>query len=93
MDDLDQLLNSDKNGSASAIRTTKESSRLLRKSINQLENNLQNEGSMERASNAVDTDFAVLVGSVNKLGRQYTTISNVLKTKHDIAMNAIRNMK
>ncbi len=93
LDELDQLLNADKNASASAIRTTKENSRVLRSSVNQLENNLQNTGLVERSSNAVDTDFAVLLGSVNKLGQQYNTISNILKTRHDIAMNSIRNMK
>lgn len=93
LDELDQLLNADKKGSASAIRATKENSRALRSSVNQLENNLQNTGLLERSSNAVDTDFAVLLGSVNKLGQQYNTISNVLKTRHDVAMNSIRNMK
>lgn len=93
LDELDQLLNADKKASASAIRTTKENSRVLRSSVNQLENNLQNAGLLERSSNAVDTDFAVLLGSVNKLGQQYNTISNTLKARHDVAMNSIRNMK
>lgn len=93
LDKLDQLLNADKRASASAIRTTQENIRQLRSSVNQLENSLQNTGTLKGAANTTDTNFAILLGSVNKLGQQYTTISNVLKTKHDIAMNSIRNMK
>ncbi|MGZ5221153.1 MAG: hypothetical protein ACXWC7_13785 [Chitinophagaceae bacterium] len=86
-------MNADKKASSSAIRTTKENSRLLRTSVNQLENSLQNKSTISAAANKTDTHFTILLGSVNKLGREYTTISNVLKTKHDIAMNSIRNMK
>lgn len=93
LDKLDQLLNGDKTASASAVQTTKQNSRLLRSSLSQLENSLQNTDLLKGAANTTDTNFAILLGSVNKLGSQYTTISNVLKTKHDIAMNSIRNMK
>jgi hypothetical protein len=93
LDELDQLLNADKTSSAAALRTTKENSRALRSSVNQVENNLQNGGLLERTSTAVDTNFAVLLGSVNKLGQPYNAISNTLKARHDVAMNAIRNMK
>jgi len=92
LDELDRLLNTDKKTSTAAINTTKENSRLFRSSLSyQLENGLQKTGTAERT--ATDTNFAILLGSVNKLGQHYNSISNVLKTKHDVAMNSIRNMK
>jgi hypothetical protein len=93
LDELDKLLDADKRSSAPAISKTKENSLSLRNSVNQLENNLQNPGTIERAANEIDTNFAVLLGSVNKLGQRYSTISNVLKTKHDTAKNSIGNIR
>jgi len=93
LDELDHLLNADKTASTAAIRITKENSRLLRNSIHELENRLQNTGNIEKAANETDTNFAILLGSVNKLGQRYSSISNVLKTKHDTAKNSVGNIR
>jgi hypothetical protein len=92
LDELDRLLNADQVSSPVAIHTVKEKSRLVRSFAVQLEKSVQNTNT-ERVSNTTDTEFAVLLNSVIKLGQQYATISNVLKTRHDVALNAIRNMK
>jgi hypothetical protein len=93
LDELDGLLNADKTASASDIRVAKENSRIVRSSYQTLENSLQNTGDTEKAANEADTDFAVLLGSVSKLGQRYNSISNVLKTKHDTAKNSVGNIR
>jgi hypothetical protein len=93
LDELDQLLDADKTTSASTIRTVKENSLLLRSSIDEQENSLENTGDVEKATMAADTNFAILLGSVNKLGQRYNSISNVLKTKHDTAKNSVGNIR
>jgi hypothetical protein len=93
LDELDQLLNADKTVSTSAIKAIKENSRLLRSSYQKMENSLQNNGDVEKTANEADTNFAVLLGSVGKLGQRYNSISNVLKTKHDTAKNSVGNIR
>jgi hypothetical protein len=93
LDELDGLLNADKTLSASIIQTIKKNSRSLRSSYQRMENSLQNTGDAEKAANEADTDFAVLLGSVDKLGQRYNSISNVLKTKHDTAKNSVGNIR
>jgi len=93
LDKLDGLLNADKTTSASTIHAIKENSRLLRSSYQRMENSLQNAGDIEKAAIEADTDFAVLLGSVGKLGQRYSSISNVLKTKHDTAKNSVGNIR
>ena len=93
LDELDGLLNTDKTASASAIQAIKENSRSLRSSYQRMENSFQNTSDAEKAAMAADTDFAVLLGSVGKLGQRYNSISNVLKTKHDTAKNSVGNIR
>ena len=87
LDELDQLLTADKSSSANAINKAKENSRLLRNTIT------QNESISDKATAAVDTNFSVLLNSVNKLGQRYSSISNILKTKHDTAKNSVGNIR
>lgn len=87
LDELDQLLNADKKSSASAIQTAKENSRQLRNTIT------QNGSNADKAAAAKNTSFSVLLGSVNKLGQRYSSISNTLKTKHDTAKNSVGNIR
>ena len=87
LDELDQLLTADKSSSANAINKAKENSRLLRNTIT------QNESISDKATAAVDTNFSVLLNSVNKLGQRYSAISNILKTKHDTAKNSVGNIR
>ena len=87
LDELDQLLAADKTSSANAIHKAKENSRKLRNTI------VQNESNADKATAAADTSFSVLLGSVNKLGQRYSSISNTLKTKHDTAKNSVGNIR
>jgi hypothetical protein len=93
LDELNKLLDADKNAAAKDIAAAKEISRKLSNSINQLEKSLDNSTLLKKASSAVDTDFAILLASLGKLGTQYSSISNVLKTKHDTAKNAVGNIR
>lgn len=90
LDELEQLLEADRNAAA-ALNKIKEDIRLLRSSIDDLDA----AGTVhdDRKNTAVDTNFAVLLGSVNNLGENYRTISNVLKTKHDTAKNSVSNIR
>ncbi|MDP2067370.1 MAG: hypothetical protein Q8K04_00245 [Lutibacter sp.] len=75
----------------------------VRNRINQLENSLKNIGLLERAApsspdletnlNAMDKDFSVLLENIGRMGNQYSSISNVLKTKHDTAKNSVGNIR
>jgi hypothetical protein len=93
LDDLNKLVDADKNAPAKDIAAAKENSRKLSSSINQLENSLDNSALVKKASAAVDTNFAILLGSLGKLGAQYNNISNILKTKHDTAKNSVGNIR
>lgn len=93
LNDLDQLLNEDKTTATKAIQSVRQKSRLLRTSYQKLENGLQDTSDLETAANEVDTNFAVLLDSVGKLGPRYQSISNVLKTKHDTAKNSVSNIR
>lgn len=87
LDELDQLLAADKTSSANAINKAKENSRQLRNTIT------QNGSNADKAAAAVDTSFSVLLGSISRLGQQYSSISNILKTKHDTAKNSVGNIR
>jgi hypothetical protein len=93
LDELNKLLDADKNAAVKDIAAAKESSRKLSNSINQLEKSLDNPDLLKKASAAVDTDFAILLASLGKLGTPYGSISNVLKTKHDTAKNSVGNIR
>lgn len=44
-------------------------------------------------STGTDGELETLRQGIEREGQKYTTLSNVMKTRHDVAMNAIRNMK
>jgi len=43
--------------------------------------------------NAMDNDFFSLLENLGQMGDQYSSISNVLKTKHDTAKNSVGNIR
>ena len=52
------------------------------------------ESSIGQVSEGVKApDVDLLKKQIEEESRKFTTLSNVLKTRHDIAMNAIRNMR
>ena len=48
---------------------------------------------LQEKRNESDLQFLKLQQSLQQLGASYNTISNVLKTRHETAMNSVRNMK
>jgi hypothetical protein len=44
-------------------------------------------------SPATSGELETLRQGIEREGQKYTTLSNVMKTRHDVAMNAIRNLK
>ncbi len=102
LDALEQQLDADQNNSKSIINTSRNNIKSQRLAINQLEQTLNNLQAMDRDAaineleqkrNEADLQFLKLRSSLQKLGTPYNTISNDLKARHDIAMNAIRNLK
>jgi len=101
--DIEQMLNNDNSGAnASAINNSHSNIKNLRAAAMDMNNALNNLETMEKdaAMNtvknnmaAMNMQFLALQESLQKAGRQYTTISNVLKTKHDTVKNSIGNIR
>ena len=49
--------------------------------------------SMEKLQAELQVQFLALQNQMQQQSRQYQTISNALRARHDTAMNSIRNMK
>ncbi|MFI5129426.1 MAG: SdrD B-like domain-containing protein [Chitinophagales bacterium] len=102
LDQLDQQLNSDNNNAKSIINTSRSNIKNQRMAINNLNQMLENlqltekdvaMNELDKRMVAMNMQFLSLQESLTKLGQQYSSISNVLKTRHEVAMNSIRNMK
>jgi hypothetical protein len=102
LDALEQQLDADQNNAKAIINTSRSNIKSQRIAISDLEQTLENLQLMdkevamkelEQKRNETDLQFLRLRDSLHNLGPQYSTISNVLKSRHDVAMNAIRNMK
>jgi hypothetical protein len=103
VNDIEQMLNNDNSGAnASAINNSHSNIKNLRAAAMDMDNTLNDLETMEKdaAMNtvknkmaAMNMQFLALQESLQKAGRQYTTISNVLKTKHDTVKNSIGNIR
>lgn len=102
LDELEQQLDADQSNDKSVINNSRTNINNQRTRINELEqtlNRLQQQEKniamkeLEQKRNETDIQFLKLQRSLKEMGQKYSSISNVLKTKHDIAMNSIRNMK
>lgn len=102
LDALDEQLNTDEMNQRSGINTSRSNIKNQRAAVNKLIQALdelqmkeKNEAinDLEQKRNEADLQFLKLQQSVKQLGAQYSSISNVLKTRHEAAMNSIRNMK
>ena len=100
--ELDKMLDSDKSTTGARINNTKSNVKNLTASFTELEYVLENFEMMEKNTAvselinkmaAMNTQFLALQESLNKAGRQYSTVSNVLKTKHDTVKNSIGNIR
>lgn len=102
LDALEQQLDADRSSDKSIINASRNAIRNHRSSVAGLERSLDELQLKDRETAMTDLDeqaslmnskFLELQASLAKMGKQYTALSNVLKTRHETAMNAIRNMK
>ena len=102
LDELDEQLDNDQNNTRTGINTSRSNIKNQRAAINSLQQTLDNlqqkdknaaMNELEQKRNETDLQFLKLQQSLQSLGSRYTTISNVLKTRHETAMNSIRNIK
>jgi hypothetical protein len=102
LDDLEDQLDADATNERYLVNTSRSNIKNQRLAVYDLQETIASMEYMEKetAMNelnrkiaAMNRQFITLQEPLAALGKQYTTISNVLKTRHDIAMNSIRNMK
>jgi len=102
LDELEQLLNSDESNAKAIINTSRSNIKNQRAAIYallealddlEMKDRSQSFSDIEKKSEALNMQFLALQQSVKTLGQQYTSISNVLKTKHDSVKNSINNIR
>jgi hypothetical protein len=100
--DLEMMSDADQNTSGARINNTKSNLKNLYASLNGLEEVLTNLETMEKNKafselnniiTAMNPQFMALGELLNAAGKQYATISNVLKTRHDAVKNSIGNIR
>lgn len=96
LNELDQQLQTDNTPQAKAgVSTSRSNVRNLNAVIESIITDIENDHSdaaKQKMSN-MNMQFLALQQSLQKLGSKYTSISNVLKTKHDTAKNSISNVR
>ena len=93
--ELDTQLQNDAASNKAGISTSRSNLRKVRNCITAINNDLQN-GNKAAAQSKIqnlNTQFLSLQQSLTNLGALYTSISNVLKTKHDTAKNSVGNIR
>jgi hypothetical protein len=102
IDEIEQMINSDNSSAKTAINNSHSNIKNLRAAASTLENTMDNIERMEKdvamrevknKMAAMNMQFLALQESLNNAGKQYTTVSNVLKTKHDTVKNSINNIR
>jgi len=102
LDDLEDQLNADASTEEKLVNTSRSNIKDQRMTANELQETLSTMEYMDketalhevsRKMTAMNSRFEILHQSITALGGKYSGISNVLKSRHDIAMNSIRNMK
>lgn len=96
LDELDaQLQKNETPVTKAGISTSRSNIRNVRSALVSVQTDLQN-GNIAAANEKLallETQIIQLQQSLNGLGKQYTTISNVLKTKHDTVKNSVSNIR
>lgn len=96
LDELDAQLQSNETPVTKAsVSTSRSNIRNARSTLVAVQTDLQN-GNIAAANEKLallETQITQLQQSLNLLGKQYTTVSNVLKTKHDTAKNSVSNIR
>lgn len=102
LDDLNDQLDNDATSNRYLVNTSRSNIKNQRLAIYDVQETLANIPYMDRetATNELDVksaamsrQFLALLETLKAMGGQYNTISNVLKTKHDTAKNAIGNIR
>lgn len=102
LDEIDQRLAKDKEALKATINTTRSNIKGHQKALNDLDQTLNALEAMDKTKatsllqekmTTIDKQFISLQESLNDAGKQYTTVSNVLKTKHDTVKNSIGNIR
>ena len=102
LDELDQKLNDDHTNNKATINTTRSNIRGHQKMLSDLDQTLDQLEAIDKTkamellqqkSSTIEVQFAALQKTLNIMGSQYNTISNVLKTKHDTVKNSINNIR
>lgn len=93
--ELDTQLQNDAASNKAGISTSRSNVRRVSSSIAAINNDLQNgnTAAAQLKMQTLNTQFQALQQSLTNLGTQYTSISNVLKTKHDTAKNSVGNIR
>ncbi|HEY9170571.1 MAG TPA: carboxypeptidase-like regulatory domain-containing protein [Lutibacter sp.] len=97
--DLEKLLTKDKRQSSIKASQVKN----VKNRIDELESSLKNLGLLGKTAatksdldaklNLMNTEVSLLLENLSQLGNNYSSISNVLKTKHDTAKNSVTNIR
>lgn len=93
--EIEGMLDAETNQTRTGINTSRSNIKNMRTRINELENHLQkNEIAAAKMVWAeINKMLADLDLSLTQMGGNFTSVSNVLKTKHDTAKNSIRNIR
>lgn len=102
VDELEQMLNKDNatpqatiNTSHSHIKNLRTVATAVMQTLNELETMDKQAAlaALQSKMAAMNMQFLALQQSLQQASRQYTTVSNVLKTKHDTVKNSINNVR
>ncbi len=102
LDEIDQRLAKDNETLKATINTTRSNIKGHQKALNDLDQTLGALETMDKTKatsllqermTTIDQQFTSLQESLNDAGKQYATVSNVLKTKHDTVKNSINNIR
>ncbi|HSV77461.1 MAG TPA: hypothetical protein VLH37_10560, partial [Bacteroidales bacterium] len=95
LNELDQDLGAENSSMRTTINTTRSNIKSYRNALQDLSSDIiQNDASQYQSKvTTIDRHFMTLQQSLHTLGGSYQTLSNVLKTKHDTAKNAIANIR
>jgi hypothetical protein len=95
VNNIETMLDAEPNQTRTGVNTSRSNIKNARRRINDLQNHLRN-NEMTPANAAwadINRILTNLEQSLNQMGGSFSSVSNVLKTKHDTAKNAIGNIR
>ncbi len=96
LNELDQQLQTDNTPQTKAgVSTSRSNVRNLNAMVESIINDIENDNisAAKQKMNSLNVQLLALHQSLQKMGDRYSSISNVLKTKHDTAKNSIGNIR